>query len=43
MKRTNTGLEPYSAPGYTAVTYSNNETVIDSFYVTLKIQKNMKM
>lgn len=25
MKRPNTGLEPYSAPGYTAVTYSNDE------------------
>ena len=29
MKRTNTGLEPYSAPGYTAVTYSNEEKIAD--------------
>lgn len=29
MKRTNTGLEPYSAPGYTAVTYSNDEKNAD--------------
>ena len=85
MKRPNTGLEPYSAPGYTAVTYSNDEKNADgtdkitsigtklntnasneilsaeeneksvtadatiknsqtaNFYVTLKIQKNMKM
>ena len=25
MKRPNTGVEPYSAPGYMAVTYSNDE------------------
>ena len=29
MKRPNTGLEPYSAPGYTAVTYSNDEKNAD--------------
>ena len=46
MKRPNTGLEPYSAPGYTAVTYSNEGGNIGNtdkkvsktfnFYVTLK-------
>ena len=49
MKRTNTGLEPYSAPGYTAVTYSNEGGNIgntdkkvsktSNFYVTLKNPK----
>ena len=49
MKRPNTGLEPYSAPGYTAVTYSNEGGNIGNtdkkvsktanFYVT---QKNPK-
>lgn len=49
MKRTNTGLEPYSAPGYTAVTYSNDGGNIgntdkkvsktSNFYVTLKNPK----
>lgn len=49
MKRPNTGLEPYSAPGYTAVTYSNEGGNIGNtdkkvsktfnFYVTLKNPK----
>lgn len=49
MKRPNTGLEPYSAPGYTAVTYSNESGNIgntdkkvsktSNFYVTLKNPK----
>lgn len=49
MKRPNTGLEPYSAPGYTAVTYSNEGGNIgntdkkvsktSNFYVTLKNPK----
>ena len=29
MKRPNTGVEPYTAPGYTAVTYSNDEKNAD--------------
>lgn len=29
MKRPNTGVEPYAAPGYTAVTYSNDEKNAD--------------
>ena len=49
MKRPNTGLEPYSAPGYTAVTYLNEGGNIGNtdkkvsktfnFYVTLKNPK----
>lgn len=49
MKRPNTGLEPYSAPGYTVVTYSNEGGNIgntdkkvsktSNFYVTLKNPK----
>ena len=37
MKRP--GVEPYSAPGYTAVTYSNSGTATANFYVTLKNPK----
>ena len=36
MERPNTGAEPYTAPGYTAVTYSNSGTATANFYVTLK-------
>lgn len=49
MKRPNTGVEPYTAPGYTAVTYSNEGGNIgntdkkvsktSNFYVTLKNPK----
>ena len=39
MKRPNTGVEPYTAPGYTAVTYSNSGTATANFYVTLKNPK----
>ena len=49
MQRPNTGVEPYTAPGYTAVTYSNEGGNIgntdkkvsktSNFYVTLKNPK----